>query len=66
MGTCRVTFLFCRPTQEPTWVKLRRGFGKMQVNGPEGQQLARKKFLAVAIAGMAIYRPAPDLKGIAF
>ena len=35
-------FLFCRPTQEPvlatanTGKKLGRGFGKMQVNGPEG------------------------------
>ena len=33
--------LFCRPTQEPMSAtantgKIRRGFGKMQVNGPEG------------------------------
>ena len=36
-----------------------RGFGKMQVNGPEGYKEARKKSLAVSIACMAIYWPTP-------
>ena len=35
---------------------------KMQVNGPEGQKQARKKSLAVSIAGMAIYQPTPGFK----
>ena len=32
-----------------------RGFGKMQVNEPEGKKLARKKSLAVSVACAAIY-----------
>ena len=32
-----------------------KGFGKMQVNGPEGYKEARKKSLAVSIACMATY-----------
>ena len=43
--------------------KLGRGFGKMQVKGPEGSKLARKKFLAVGVASMAIYGPTPGFKG---
>ena len=35
-----------------TW---ERFFKKMQVNGPEGLKLARKKSLAVSVACMAIY-----------
>ena len=35
----------------------------MQVNGPGGLKLARKKSLAVGVACMAICRPAPGLKG---
>ena len=35
---------------------------KMQVNGPDGQKLARKKSLAVSVACMAIYGPAQGLK----
>ena len=35
--------------------KLRGSFGKMQVNGPEGYKVARKKSLAVIVAYMAIY-----------
>ena len=35
----------------------------MQVNGPEGQTLAKKKSLAAGIACKAMYRPAPGLKG---
>ena len=38
----------------------------MQVNGPEGQKLARKKSLAVSIACIAIQWPTPGLKGRAF
>ena len=38
----------------------------MQVNGPDGWKLARKKSLAVGVACMAIYRPAPGLKGRTF
>ena len=34
----------------------------MQVNGPEGQKLARKKSLAVSVACMAINGPAQGLK----
>ena len=30
-------------------------WGKMQVNGPEGKKLARKKSLAVSVASTAIY-----------
>ena len=37
-----------------------------QVDGLEGYKLARKKSLAADIACMAIYRPAPGLKGITF
>ena len=32
-----------------------RGLGKMQVNGPEGLKLARKKSLAVSVTCIAIY-----------
>ena len=39
---------------------------KMQVNGPEGEKLARKKSLAVSVACMAIYRPTPGFKGRTF
>ena len=39
---------------------------KMQVNGPEGYKLARKNSLAVGVACMAIYRPAPGFKGRTF
>ena len=35
---------------------------KMQVNGLEQQKYARKKSLAVSVACMAIYGPAPGLK----
>ena len=35
---------------------------KMQVNGPEGLKWARKKFLAVSVACMAIYWPTPGFK----
>ena len=35
----------------------------MQVNGLEGQKLARKKSLAVSVACMAIYWPTPGFKG---
>ena len=35
---------------------------KMQVNGPEGWKLARKKSLAVGEACMAIYWPTPGFK----
>ena len=35
----------------------------MQVKGPEGSKLARKKFLAVGVASMAIYGPTPGFKG---
>ena len=35
---------------------------KMQVNGPEGEKLARKKSLAVGVACMAMHRPAPGFK----
>ena len=38
----------------------------MQVNGPEGKKLARKKPLTVSIGCMAIYRPTPGFKGRAF
>ena len=41
-------------------------FKKMQVNGPEGLKLARKKSLAVSVACMAMYGPAPGLKGRTF
>ena len=44
--------------------KLGRGFAKtMQVNGPEGQKLARKESLAVSLACMAIYWSIPGFKG---
>ena len=36
------------------------------MNGPEGQQLARKICLAVGIACVAIYGPAPGVKGTTF
>ena len=39
---------------------------KMQVNELEGSELARKKSLALGIIRMAIYRPAPVLKGRTF
>ena len=35
----------------------------MQVNGPEGQKLARKESLAVSLACMAIYWSIPGFKG---
>ena len=35
----------------------------MQVNGPEGWELARKKSLAISVACMAIYWPTPGFKG---
>ena len=35
--------------------KSRQALEKMQVNGPEGQKLAKKKYLAVGEACMAIY-----------
>ena len=35
---------------------------KMQVNGPEGWKLARKKSLGVSIACVAIYRPTPGFE----
>ena len=38
----------------------------MQVNGLEGKKLARKKSLAVGVACMATYGPAPGLKGRTF
>ena len=38
----------------------------MQVNGPEGYKLTRKKFLAVGAACTAIHGPVPGLKGRAF
>ena len=34
----------------------------MQVNGPEGYKVARKKSLAVGVACMAIYGPAPGFE----
>ena len=43
--------------------KIGRGFGKMQVNGPEEQKLSRKKSLAVSVACMARYWPTPGFKG---
>ena len=46
--------------------KLGRGLEKMQVNGPEGKKLARKKPLTVSIGCMAIYRPTLGFKGRAF
>ena len=39
---------------------------KMQVNGPEGYKLARKKSLTVSVACVAIYRPTPGFKGRPF
>ena len=38
----------------------------MQVNGPEGYKLTRKKFLAVGAACTAIHGPVPGFKGRAF
>ena len=38
----------------------------MQANVPEGYESARKTFLAVSIACMAIYWPIPDFKGRTF
>ena len=38
----------------------------MQVNGPEGQKLTRKKSLAVSVVRIAIYRPTPGFKGKTF
>ena len=35
----------------------------MQVNGPEGYKLARKKSLAVSVACIAVYWPTPSFKG---
>ena len=39
---------------------------KMQVNGPEGSKLARKKSVAVGVACRAMYGQAPGLKGRTF
>ena len=39
---------------------------KMQVNGPDGWKLAKKKSLAVSVASMAIYSPTPGFKGRTF
>ena len=63
--------LFCRPTQEPVLTtanvtKLGRGFGQMQVNGPKGQKLARKKSLTVGLPCMAIYWPISGFTGGTF
>ena len=52
-----------RCQSQPTQEKLGRSLGKMQVNVPEWYKLARKKSLAVGVACMAIYWPAPGLKG---
>ena len=38
----------------------------MQVNGPDGWKLAKKKSLAVSVASMAIYSPTPGFKGRTF
>ena len=43
--------------------KIGRGFGKMQMNGLEGQKQARKKSLAVSLSRMATYLPIPGFKG---
>ena len=42
-------------TEKKKTKKLGRGFVKMEVNGPEGWKLARKKFFAVRVACLAIY-----------
>ena len=39
---------------------------KMHVNGPLGSKLASRKSLAVGVACMAIYGPAPGFKGRTF
>ena len=69
----RVTYLILRAhtgtgvSQKKTQEKLGRSFWeKMQVNGPEGYKLARKKSQAVGVACMAIYGPAPGFKGRTF
>ena len=71
-GTCiqqERPSLFCWPTQEPVLVTANTGktrerfWEKMQVNGPEGWKLARKKSPAVSVACIAIYCPIPGFKG---
>ena len=68
----RVTYLIlraytgtmCQP--HPTQEKSGEVLEKMQVNGPEGQIYTRKKSLAVSVACMATYWPAPGFKGRTF
>ena len=60
--------LFCKPTQELVLDTANAGkksgevLQKMQVNGLEGRNKARKKFLTVSVACMAIYWPTQGFK----
>ena len=53
-ASSRVAYFILR-AYTGTREKLGRGLEKMQVNGPEGKKLAKKKSLAVSVACMAIY-----------
>ena len=59
------------PSQEPVLAAVNTGkngrvWEKMQVNGPKGLKLARKKCQAGSVACMAIYWPTPGFNGRTF